>query len=201
MEQIIKSLNELRAKDQNWDEHKELADIDLGEQDTSVNYLFREVREFLKKQPGNDLEILRQYVGNDALYESLAETVKKSLWHFRAWEVVRNLEKNEGSRIQILFQNIMEKYVLRVDFEFQDTYGLYDIKDVDIFHRLLQSYDVLVAFYIRQHFSKRAIIDDIMEETDIIKEDAEIFAEILERYYRELQINFIMDELSKGNRN
>jgi hypothetical protein len=201
MEQIIKSLNELRAKDQNWDEHKELADIDLGEQDTSVNYLFREVREFLKKQPENDLEILRQYVGNDALYESLAETVKKSLWHFRAWEVVRNLEKNEGSRIQILFQNIMEKYVLRVDFEFQDTYGLYDIKDVDIFHRLLQSYDVLVAFYIRQHFSKRAIIDDIMEETDIIKEDAEIFAEILERYYRELQINFIMDELSKGNRN
>ena len=201
MEQIIKSLNELRAKDQNWDEHKELADIDLGEQDTSVNYLFREVREFLKKQPGNDLEILRQYVGNDALYESLAETVKKSLWHFRAWEVVRNLEKNEGGRIQILFQNIMEKYVLRVDFEFQDTYGLYDIKDVDIFHRLLQSYDVLVAFYIRQHFSKRAIIDDIMEETDIIKEDAEIFAEILERYYRELQINFIMDELSKGNRN
>ena len=198
MEQII---NELRAKDQNWDEHKELADIDLGEQDTSVNYLFREVREFLKKQPENDLEILRQYVGNDALYESLAETVKKSLWHFRAWEVVRNLEKNEGSRIQILFQNIMEKYVLRVDFEFQDTYGLYDIKDVDIFHRLLQSYDVLVAFYIRQHFSKRAIIDDIMEETDIIKEDAEIFAEILERYYRELQINFIMDELSKGNRN
>ena len=159
MEQIIKSLNELRAKDQNWDEHKELADIDLGEQDTSVNYLFREVREFLKKQPGNDLEILRQYVGNDALYESLAETVKKSLWHFRAWEVVRNLEKNEGGRIQILFQNIMEKYVLRVDFEFQDTYGLYDIKDVDIFHRLLQSYDVLVAFYIRQHFSKRAIID------------------------------------------
>ena len=201
MEQIIKSLNELRAKDQNWDEHKELADIDLGEQDTSVNYLFREVREFLKKQPENDLEILRQYVGNDALYESLAETVKKSLWHFRAWEVVRNLEKNEGSRIQILFQNIMEKYVLRVDFEFQDTYGLYDIKDVDIFHRLLQSYDVLVAFYIRQHFSKRASIDDIMEETDIIKEDAEIFAEILERYYRELQINFIMDELSKGNRN
>ncbi len=201
MEQIIKSLNELRAKDQNWDEHKELADIDLGEQDTSVNYLFREVREFLKKQPESDLEILRQYVGNDALYESLAETVKKSLWHFRAWEVVRNLEKNEGSRIQILFQNIMEKYVLRVDFEFQDTYGLYDIKDVDIFHRLLQSYDVLVAFYIRQHFSKRAIIDDIMEETDIIKEDAEIFAEILERYYRELQINFIMDELSKGNRN
>ncbi len=194
MEQIIKSLNELRAKDQNWDEHKELADIDLGE-------LFREVREFLKKQPESDLEILRQYVGNDALYESLAETVKKSLWHFRAWEVVRNLEKNEGSRIQILFQNIMEKYVLRVDFEFQDTYGLYDIKDVDIFHRLLQSYDVLVAFYIRQHFSKRAIIDDIMEETDIIKEDAEIFAEILERYYRELQINFIMDELSKGNRN
>ena len=90
---------------------------------------------------------------------------------------------------------------MRVDFEFQDTYGLYDIKDVDIFHRLLQSYDVLVAFYIRQHFSKRAIIDDIMEETDIIKEDAEIFAEILERYYRELQINFIMDELSKGNRN
>lgn len=201
MEQIIKSLNELRAKDQNWDEHKELADIDLGEQDTSVNYLFREVREFLKKQPESDLEILRQYVGNDALYESLAETVKKSLWHFRAWEVVRNLEKNEGSRIQILFQNIMEKYVLRVDFEFQDTYGPYDIKDVDIFHRLLQSYDVLVAFYIRQHFSKRAIIDDIMEETDIIKEDAEIFAEILERYYRELQINFIMDELSKGNRN
>lgn len=201
MEQIIKSLNEPQSERSNWDEHKELADIDLGEQDTSVNYLFREVREFLKKQPGNDLEILRQYVGNDALYESLAETVKKSLWHFRAWEVVRNLEKNEGSRIQILFQNIMEKYVLRVDFEFQDTYGLYDIKDVDIFHRLLQSYDVLVAFYIRQHFSKRAIIDDIMEETDIIKEDAEIFAEILERYYRELQINFIMDELSKGNRN
>lgn len=201
MEQIIKILNDLRVKDQNWAVHKQLADIDLGEQDTSVNNLFREIREYLKKQPENDLEILRQYVGNDALYESLAEAVKKSMWHFRAWEIVRNLEKNEGSRIQILFQNIMEKYVLRVDFEFQDTYSFYDIGDVDMFRRLLQSYDVLVAFYIRQHFSKRAIIDDIMEETNIIKEDAEIFAEILERYYRELQINFIMDELSKVNRN
>ena len=49
MEQIINILNEIRAKDQNWDQHKVLADIDLGEQDVSVNYLFREVREFIKK--------------------------------------------------------------------------------------------------------------------------------------------------------
>lgn len=200
MEQIINILNEIKAKDQNWDQHKVLADIDLGEQDVSVNYLFREVREFIKKRPESNLDKLKQHMENDMLYESLIEMVQKSLWHFRAWEAVRNLEKNEGSRIQILFQNIMEKYVLRVDFEFQDTYNLYDVNDVDIFRNLLQSYDVLVAYYIRHHFSKKAIIDDIIEETDIIKEDAEVFAEIFERYYRELQINFIIDELSKDNR-
>lgn len=200
MEQIINILNEIRAKDQNWDQHKVLADIDLGEQDVSVNYLFREVREFIKKRPESNLDKLKQHMENDMLYESLIETVQKSLWHFRAWGAVRNLEKSEGSRIQILFQNIMEKYVLRVDFEFQDTYNLYDVNDVDIFRNLLQSYDVLVAYYIRHHFSKKAIIDDIIEETDIIKEDAEVFAEIFERYYRELQINFIIDELSKDNR-
>lgn len=200
MDQIINIVNDIKAKDQNWSLHKTLMEIDLGEQDTSVNILFREVREFIKKKPKSKLDLLRQHMGNDLLYESLIETVQKSLWHFWAWEAVRNLEKKEGSHIQILFQNIMEKYVLRVDFEFQDTYSLYDVKDVDTFRNLLQSYDVLVAYYIRHHFSKRAIIDDIIEETDIIKEDAEGFAEIFERYYRELQINFIIDELSKDNR-
>lgn len=200
MEQIINILNEIKAKDQNWDKHKELTDIDLGEQDVLVNSLFREVRELIKKKPESNLDTIRHHMENDTLYESLIETVEKSLWHFRAWEVVRRSDRNEGGRIQILFQNIMEKYVLRVDLGFQDTCILYDIDDSNIFRDLLQSYDVLVAYYIRYHFAKRTIIEDIMEETGIIKEDAEIFAEVFERHYKELQINFIIDELSKENR-
>lgn len=200
MEQIINIINEIKAKDQNWDKHEELSDIDLGEQNALVNNLFRKVRELLKKKQESSLETIKQQMENDTLYNSLIGTAEKSLWHFRAWEVVRRSDRNEGGRTQILFQNIMEKYVLRVDFDFQNTYGLYDIDNPNIFHDLLQSYDVLVAYYIRYHFSKRTIIEDIMEETDIIKEDAEIFADIFERHYKELQINFIIDELSKENK-
>ena len=158
------------------------------------------MRELLKKDEGVDLEEIKKAMGNDSMYDSLIEISLRTLKHYNAWRIVRDLGQRDKDMVQILFQNIMDKYVLRLEYEFQDTHATYGVSDSEVFYEMLSSYDTLVTYYIQRHFSRKAVVGDIREETEITNDSAEIFADLYERNYKELQLNIILDGLQKLGR-
>ena len=159
--------------------------------------MISEMRELIKQERNDKLKELENDINNSQLYDDLMDFSKHTLRHYYAWKAVKELEKANKELIPALFQNIMDKFVLRLELDFKQTYSVYYVESEDDFSELLRSYDALVTYYVKRHFSRKWIIADIMEETEIDSEDAELFADLIERNYRELQLNIMIDGLSR----
>lgn len=199
MEKIKKIIKEIENIDEEWGKYHCIEDVKNPQTKDLLNILITEIRVMIKQEKNSDLEELAGYINNPQLYHDLMEFSKHTLRHYYAWKVVKELEKTNKEMIPALFQNIMDKFVLRVEFDFQQAYAVYYVENEDVFWELLKSYDTLVTYYVERHFSRKSIIADIMEETEIDSEDAELFADLIERNYRELQLTIIIDNLSRSS--
>lgn len=55
----------------------------------------------------------------------------------------------------------------------------YEVKDSDIFIELFASYDTMVSYYIQRHYGKKTMVQDMIEETGVKNETAEVFADLI----------------------
>lgn len=199
MERIKAIIKEIKQTDPNWAEYREVSDIKGNDTLRLLNQLVEAIRPLLKQNRKKELEELPGIVGSDVLSKDIIEFSQYTLRHYYAWSLVRELEDTKKELVPILFQNIMDRAILRVDFDFFETFETYEAKDQDQFMDMLNSFDTLVTYYVQKHFIRKAIIRDIMEETEISDENAEVFADLIEKNYRELQINIILDKLEETN--
>lgn len=196
MEEIKKIINEIRSVDKDWERYNSIKEIDGAQIEKPVNMLIEAIRNIIKEGRADELKGLQESIRNPQLCDDLIEFSRYTLKHYMSWKIVRELEKTNKELVPVLFQSIMEKFVLRLEFEFQQTYHIYQVKDEDVFYELLKSYDTLTSFYVQRHLSRKSIVQDIIEETEINNDDAELFADLIERNYKELQINIIIDNLA-----
>ena len=197
MENIKKHIKEIEITDENWKKYNCIDDVKNPQTKDLLNILISEMRELIKQERNDKLKELENDINNSQLYDDLMDFSKHTLRHYYAWKAVKELEKANKELIPALFQNIMDKFVLRLELDFKQTYSVYYVESEDDFSELLRSYDALVTYYVKRHFSRKWIIADIMEETEIDSEDAELFADLIERNYRELQLNIMIDGLSR----
>ncbi len=197
MENIKKFIKEIEITDENWKKYNCIDDVKNPQTKDLLNILISEMRELIKQERNDKLKELENDINNSQLYDDLMDFSKHTLRHYYAWKAVKELEKANKELIPALFQNIMDKFVLRLELDFKQTYSVYYVESEDDFSELLRSYDALVTYYVKRHFSRKWIIADIMEETEIDSEDAELFADLIERNYRELQLNIMIDGLSR----
>ena len=197
MENIKKLIKEIEITDENWKKYNCIDDVKNPQTKDLLNILISEMRELIKQERNDKLKELENDINNSQLYDDLMDFSKHTLRHYYAWKAVKEMEKANKELIPALFQNIMDKFVLRLELDFKQTYSVYYVESEDDFSELLRSYDALVTYYVKRHFSRKWIIADIMEETEIDSEDAELFADLIERNYRELQLNIMIDGLSR----
>lgn len=197
MERIIKAISDLKNGDSVWKERENLSGIEAEDAKEKIGLLISVTRELIKKQAQTELDEVKKTMENDRLYESLFLASRRTLKHYYAWKVVRDLETRDKERISMLFQNVMDKFVLRLEYDFQETNSLYGVEDQGVFYELLESCDMLVTYYIRRHYSRKEIVSDVVEETEVERESAEIFAELIEKNYNGLQMNVIIDMLAR----
>lgn len=200
MEEVIKLISDLKNSDQDWDKRDKLSEFEAEESKEKTNILIGVTRELIRNHSEAELDDIRGAMENDRLYNSLIQVSTKTLSHYFAWEIVRNLEKDNPEMVEILLQNVMDKYVVRLEFDFQETNELYGVEDQEVFYEMLRSCDTLVNYYICRHYTRREIISDLMEETEVQKETADIFAELIEKNYDRLQRNVLIDLMAKKNR-
>ncbi len=198
MEKIENLIKEIKKNDKEWENYKTIKEIEEQKTIELLNELITEVRSMVKNNEEEEIKLLPQYVGNDQLCKDIIGFSRFSLMHYKNFMIVRELEENNKELAAVLFQNIMDKYVLRLDFDFQETYAVYQAESEEKFYDLLESYDTLVTYYVQRHYSRKAIVKDIIEETEISNEAAEIFADLIERNYKDLQINLIIDGLKRN---
>lgn len=197
MEKIKDIIEKIKNGDEQWIAYTKIEEIENEETRALINRLITQIRYLIKQNDEKVLEQIESMIVNEKMYQELIEISKLTLRHYKAWAAVRALEESNEELVQILLQNIMDKYMLRLEFDFQKTYVTYEVKDSDTFIELLASYDTMVSYYIQRHYGKKTMIQDMIEETGVKNETAEVFADLIERNYRKLQINAILDGLQK----
>ena len=90
--------------------------------------------------------------------------------------------------------SIFGKYILRYEKEFFLSASGYGLRENEL-EEIARSLDILVSFYIQNHYSRKMIIGDLKDETGLGDETVNTISDLIEENYQKLQINEIMDRL------
>lgn len=142
---------------------------------------------------------LKEYVkDNDELLDDIRMVVNTNLKPYYACEVLRSRIKNAGittMQIRYLFKDIFDKYIIRYDEVHEEVCNEIDIT-VEQFYNMADSFKEMLFKGIMGHFSKNSMQNLFQELTGMDEIYAEIFAELYDINYKELQAIYIIDNIN-----
>lgn len=193
-------ISQLEEKKENWNtlSYDELLD---GKYASEFCDVLDEVKRCIHKDGmEKTFEELKEYIyDNDELIEDIRSVMNSLLTPYNSFKVLRDkIEKNELSCIQVknIFEEIFEKNILRFDksVEFIDKeYGL----SSNQIEQIAGSMNSIVYKGIEGHFSKKCLKEFFEELTKLDGIYSEIFSELYNNNYKELQINYLIRLLSR----
>lgn len=119
MEKIKDIIEKIISGDEQWITYTRMEEIENEETRALINRLITQIRYLIKQNDEKVLEQIESMIVNEKMYQELIEISKLTLRHYKAWAAVRALEENNEELVQILLQNIMDKYVLGLSLIFK----------------------------------------------------------------------------------
>lgn len=119
MEKIKDIIEKIISGDEQWITYTRMEEIENEETRALINRLITQIRYLIKQNDEKVLEQIESMIANEKMYQELIEISKLTLRHYKAWAAVRALEENNEELVQILLQNIMDKYVLGLSLIFK----------------------------------------------------------------------------------
>lgn len=119
MEKIKDIIEKIISGDEQWITYTRMEEIENEETRALINRLITQIRYLIKQNDEKVLEQIESMIANEKMYQELIEISNLTLRHYKAWAAVRALEENNEELVQILLQNIMDKYVLGLSLIFK----------------------------------------------------------------------------------
>lgn len=199
MEMLKEKIEQLEQKQELW--YTEPYDSLLkGENIKEFCEVLDEVKDcIVKNGEVETFNALKEYVkDNDELLDDIRMVVNTNLKPYYACEVLRSRIKNASittMQIRYLFKDIFDKYIIRYDEVHEEVCNEIDIT-VEQFYNMADSFKEMLFKGIMGHFSKNSMQNLFQELTGMDEIYAEIFAELYDVNYKELQAIYIIDNIN-----
>lgn len=99
----------------------------------------------------------------------------------------------------MFFNLIFDNYILRVDMNVTCGYSIYGFGSEKQMKKINKILDTLINYYIVRHFTKTRMRKEFRDDAGLQEEIAEYVVDTIEKNYRLLQINYIMDHLNRND--
>lgn len=198
MREIKAIIDELNSIDSKWGkviiDAKELDDIYNGVNGDLLGELIELIREYVKINDSKYMETVSELIADSKVLESVLQYVDKTLIHYNNMSCLREIEKKDKEIVGVFLGDIIENFIVRVDYNFPNEYEQYKIENIETMKKILKSIDCLTEFYVRRFFSKKAIEEDFLEETGLDVDNCKKYAEFVDIYFDKMKINILMQD-------
>ena len=166
-----------------------LSEIDDSELKDDVNEMISVLRVLLKEAPSDEIKIkIAGCLGKETA-EKIVSIAEQSMEYYYAMGPLRKMEGEKREQVSNVILSI-----LRYEKEFFLSASGYGLRENEL-EEIARSLDILVSFYIQNHYSRKMIIGDLKDETGLGDETVNTISDLIEENYQKLQINEIMDRL------
>ena len=171
-----------------------LSEIDDSELIDDVNEMISVLRVLLLEAPWDEIKIkIAGCLGKETA-EKIVSIAEQSMEYYYAMGPLRKMEGEKREQVSNVILSIFGKYILRYEKEFFLSASGYGLRENEL-EEIARSLDILVSFYIQNHYSRKMIIGDLKDETGLGDETVNTISDLIEENYQKLQINEIMDRL------
>lgn len=189
-------IQKLRSIDDQWESYV-LNEDKNGDNKliSQIQFLYDMLHQELKEA---DEEEVREFLIRQKLKKETVDTMllrtEGLLQFYRAFSFLRELESEDPTALKGILSGIYQKHILR----FEPGYlryiagGKYDEEVLEnIAHRI----DFLTNYYVCRSFTMQGMLNDLKDETGLSDDNCEYWADLIDRNYQILKMNYIMDEL------
>lgn len=192
-------IDQLEAKQKNWYTQK-YNDLLRGEHGTEFCNMLDAVKDSIVNNGEDDtFKILDEYIlDNTQLLSDIKSVMISNLAPFYACKILQE-KINSGSisimQLKFLFNEIFERYIIRYDGNYEETCNEIGITEKN-FNDIAEAFKVIIYKGISGHLS-RTSMESLFQDLSGLDEDlSEIFAELYNTNYRELQTLYIIDNIN-----
>ncbi len=187
---------------ENW---KEILDSFFKEDDEQIDddmencilsFLDACKEEIIADKPAS-LQKVEKMIDNDLLYKNIQVYLDKMLQPFYVSAPLRtHAVKDEAAAIRNI-EAIFQNAILRFYPNISKQYAKYGFENQDAFINFLNVFDSMCAFTISKSFCREAIEDFIYAQTRLPKKMCKKVAELIDANFLSLQMNYIIERISK----
>ena len=161
------------------------------------NRLMNLLRAELKtEKEENVLEYLLGEGVSEETARNLTEKIRDTLQFYFSLSVFREMEKIDRAKLLGLLTSIYEKYIVR--FERGHLQQIRpELCSAEEWNEIANRMDYLTDYYISRSYTRKGILEDLMDETGLGEETCEYWADLIDRNYLLLKLNYITVELEK----
>lgn len=193
LKEIIMKLNDQNPE---WTMQNSLDSLFEGDNSDLFDELFDNIKKLIWSGREEEVtEYLSKEIKNEIFLKDLLQFITYITMPYRAYDFVRSLD-NE-SMMQIIIANVFDKGIIRVDFKFLYDYKKYGFRTREELECLVKGTKMICDFGISKHYSKDMIKEEVLMETRISESGADYFADLYEKNYNQLQMNYIIEQLDK----
>lgn len=187
----------MTKKEQNWQD-EQLIDLLNGVNGDLTCEMLDWIKENIVKSGKDKIyDEVGKCIDNENLMQEIVSLVDYAMQPFYACEVIKKNNMDDIS-VRMLFDTIFTKGIVRYDmdmFRIHDSFNL----DEDSMTRIADAFINLAFKGVSLHYSRETMEYTFTSETCLDKKYASMFGELYERYYKELQMNYIIENLDKNN--
>lgn len=158
----------------------------------AFNRLFEALRNACKQEKSDIKKLCVQYMDKKG-EKWLLERVNNSLEPYFAFGFLRAWQIENIERCKIFIEYVFENVIIRFDPKCAPKYCNKEKVSTSEFIKAAKILDSLVDYYIKCHFTSRAIVDDLIHETDLEKSICEYISQKIDENYLTLQLKVTID--------
>lgn len=196
--QILEIIQQLQSIDKGWEGYILNEETEMPENmRKELRRLMYEMRIAMKSEPEEVMRgsLLAEHVSEEVA-ESLIKKTQNALQFYFAFDAIRRIEKRDKKALEGLLASIYQKYIVRLERGYLERIDLEGGSREEIYD-IANRMRYLTEYYVSKRYTRKGMIQDLLDETGLEEESCEYWANLIEQNYMELKLNYIVGELER----
>lgn len=134
--------------------------------------------------------MLSEGVGKETA-EKLVRNAREMLRLYIDFEVLREWEDRSGIELKGILDAIYRNYIVRYEPGYLEQLKN-EVCDGEKLRGIAEQMDYLTDYYISRSYTRNKIVQDLRDETGLMEENCEYWADLIEKDYMALKMNYIV---------
>lgn len=195
---VLEQLQILGGIDANWElillEEEGAANDEVQKK---IRLLVTLLRQELKTVDETEIRnyLSEEGIGKEAVDKLLGDA-REMLQLYTGFAALREWEAKSSIELKGILDVIYQKYIVRYEPGCLEQLKN-EVCDRERLRKLAEQMDYLTDYYVSRSYTRKKIVQDLQDETGLLEENCEYWADLIEKDYMALKMNYIVNNIER----